>query len=128
MKTFFRELIIVFLLSTILILILSLLIAKTDISEAIIVPGIISISSITIMFRSNKTIKGKNEKRHYKWCYFGSLLYVGNVFNLKCCIKRFFFEFKIIYNDFFGDDSRNDRRNCGGELIINTLELILKTT
>ena len=62
MKIFFRESIVSFVLSVFLIFILSIIISKTTLTENIIVPGIILISSISIMFGSIRISKNKKQK------------------------------------------------------------------
>lgn len=62
MKIFFRESIISFILSIVLIFILSLIISKTTIAESVIIPGIILISSISIMFGGIRVSRLKKQK------------------------------------------------------------------
>ena len=62
MKIFFRESIISFILSIGLIFILSLIISKTTIAESVIIPGIILISSISIMFGGIRVSRLKKQK------------------------------------------------------------------
>ena len=70
MKIFFKELIITFALSMIFMFILSLIIAQTMVSETIMIPGIITISTIVIMIRCNKSGKSEKAKRNNKWSSF----------------------------------------------------------
>lgn len=62
MKIFLKESIISFVMSIFLIFILSIIISKTTITENIIIPGIILISSISIMFGSIRVSKNKKQK------------------------------------------------------------------
>ncbi len=62
MKIFFRESIISILLSIFLVFILSIIISKTMVSENIIIPGIIVISSVSIMFGGIRVSKIKKQK------------------------------------------------------------------
>lgn len=62
MKIFFRETIMSFALSILLIFILAVIISKTTISEAIIIPGIVTISSISIMIGTIRVSKAKKQR------------------------------------------------------------------
>lgn len=62
MKIFFKESIISFVLSILLIFILSIIISKTTVTEDIIIPGIILISSISIMVGGIRVSRIKKQK------------------------------------------------------------------
>ena len=62
MKIFFRETIMSFALSILLIFMLAVIISKTTISEAIIIPGIVTISSISIMIGTIRVSKAKKQR------------------------------------------------------------------
>ncbi len=62
MKKFLKELLISVILSIVFIMILSLVISNTSVSEKIIMPGIILISSFSILFGGLQLGKYKKEK------------------------------------------------------------------
>lgn len=57
MKIFLKETVISIVISIILIFLLSIIISKTTVRETVIIPGIVSISTISILIRRNKSVK-----------------------------------------------------------------------
>lgn len=89
MKIFFRESIISFILSIILIFVLSIIISKTSISETIIVPGIITISSVSIMIGGIRISKTKKQKGIINGALLGIIYIVGMYLLSSIILKDF---------------------------------------
>lgn len=89
MKHFVKETIISIMLSLILIFVLSIAISKTSLKEDIIIPGIISISSISIIVGSIRISKLKKEKGIINGILIG-LLYMGSMYIISSIILKDF--------------------------------------
>ncbi len=86
MKVFFKEYIISILLTILLIFILSLLISTTDVSENIIKPVVIAITSISIMIGSFRVSRVKKEKGIINGSILG-LIYILTLYILSSCLN-----------------------------------------
>ena len=85
MKKFLKEFFISLIISIILIMILAIILSKTSITEEIITPSIIFISSISVMIGSFRISKNKKEKGIINGLFFGiiymfSLYIISSVF------------------------------------------------
>lgn len=89
MKLFLRETIISFILSLILIFILAFIISKTTVSESIIVPGIIVISSVSIMFGGIRLSKAKKQKGLINGALLG-IIYMAGMYLISSIILKDF--------------------------------------
>lgn len=102
MKIFFRESIISFILSIILIFVLSIIISKTSISETIIVPGIITISSVSIMIGGIRISKIKKQKGIINGALLGIIYIVGMYLLSSIILKDFSLNLKSFIMIFSG--------------------------
>lgn len=89
MKIFLKETIISVILSLILIFLLSLIISKTSLSESVIVPAIIGISSVSIMIGSVRVSKNKKEKGLVNGAILG-FIYMGTMYIISSIILKDF--------------------------------------
>lgn len=89
MKIFLRESVISFALSIILIFVLSIIISKTSVSEKIIVPGIITISSVSIMVGGIRVSKTKKQKGIVNGGLLG-IIYIMGMYLLSSIILKDF--------------------------------------
>ncbi len=71
MKIFVRELVLSVLLTLLLIFILSVIISETSMSESIIIPAVIGITSISLMIGAFRISKSKKEKGIINGCVLG---------------------------------------------------------
>lgn len=89
MKIFFKETIFSMLLSILLILVLSIVISKTTVSENIIMPGIILISSLSIMIASINVSRKKEKNGIVNGTIMG-LVYMGGMYIFSSIILKDF--------------------------------------
>ena len=89
MKLFFKETIFSVLLSILLIFALSIVISKTTVSENVIIPGIIVISSFSIMFGSIRVSRKRERNGMVNGTILG-LIYMGSMYIISSIILKDF--------------------------------------
>lgn len=89
MKIFAKETVGSIILSMILLILLSLIISKTNIREEIIIPAIIIITAVSILFGSVRVSKCKKEKGIVNGAIFG-LMYMGIMYIISCIVTKDF--------------------------------------
>ena len=83
MKKFLKEFFISLIISIILIMILAIILSKTSITEEIITPSILFISSLSVMIGSFRISKNKKEKGIINGLFFRDYIYVFFIYNFK---------------------------------------------
>lgn len=96
MKIFLREIIISIILSILLMIILSVIISQTSISETIITPGIIAISSISIMIGGIRVSKAKKQKGIINGALLGIIYMIGIYLISSIILKDFSLTYKSL--------------------------------
>ena len=89
MKKFLKEFFLSLIISIILIMILAIILSKTSVTEEIITPSIIFISSLSVMIGSFRISKNKKEKGIINGIFFG-IIYMFSLYLISSIFTRSF--------------------------------------